>query len=118
MVTKIQIPGVKWDKASGTPVKTTHTITHTDNGTESTHHIRRIAVTRNGCNETGHQYVDCPHRRTAPLFPQQTTHINTWAKILINGQRTKQQDEEKRERREEKGAPLDAHKTDAKNTRK
>ena len=73
-------------------------------------------ITCYGCNETGHQYGDCPHRRTVPLSPQQTTHTNSWAKILINGPRTEQQDEEKRERREEKGAPLDAHKTDTKKT--
>ena len=75
-------------------------------------------ITCYGYNETGHQYGDCPHRRTTPLSPQQTTHANSWAKILINGPRTKQQDEEKRERREEKGAPLDAHKTDTKKHQK
>ena len=43
MVTKIQIPGIKWDTNSRTPTKTTHIIAHADSGTESTFHIRWTA---------------------------------------------------------------------------
>ena len=41
--------------------------------------------------------------------PQQPSHTDSWAQNLVNGPRTKRQDEEERERREERGGPLDAH---------
>jgi hypothetical protein len=64
-------------------------------------------ITCYGCNEAGHQYGECPHRTAPP--PQQPSHTDSWAQILVNGPRTKRQDEEKRERSEERGGSLDAH---------
>ena len=68
----------------------------------------RQPTTCYGCNEIGHQYGDCPHRKTAAP-PQQPSHTESWAQILVNGPRTKRQDEEKRDRREERGGPFDVH---------
>jgi hypothetical protein len=45
-------------------------------------------ITCYGCNETGHQYGECPHRRTARSL-QQPPHTDSWAQILVNGPRTK-----------------------------
>ena len=48
-----------------------------------------------------------PQKDNSPA--QQPSHIDSWAQILVIGPRTKQQDEEKRERREERGGPFDTH---------
>jgi hypothetical protein len=43
-----------------------------------------------GCSETGHQYRECPYRRTAPP-PQKTPQTDTWVQILANGSQTNRQ---------------------------
>jgi hypothetical protein len=53
-------------------------------------------ITCYGCNETGHQYGEFPHRRTAPCL-QQPPHTDSRAQILVNVPRRKGQNEEKRE---------------------
>jgi hypothetical protein len=71
-------------------------------------------ITCYGRNETAHQYGECPHRRTSPSL-QQPPHTDSWTQILVNGPRTKRQNEEKRKSREERGGPLNTNKnTDTK----
>jgi hypothetical protein len=65
-------------------------------------------ITCYGCNETGHQYGECPHRRTEPSL-RQPPHTDPWAQILVNGPRTKRQNEEKRESTEDRGGPLNTN---------
>jgi len=48
-------------------------------------------ITCYGCNEAGHQYGECPTEGQQPHPPQQPSHTDSWAQILINGPRTKRQ---------------------------
>jgi len=50
-----------------------------------------------------------PPQKDSTHPPQQPSHTDSWTQVLVNGQMTKRQDEEKRERREERGGPFDAH---------
>jgi hypothetical protein len=62
-----------------------------------------------GCNEAGHQYGACPHRKTATPPPQQSSQNDSWAQVVAKGSRATRQDEGPRERGEERGGPFDAH---------
>jgi len=52
-------------------------------------------ITFYGCNEQGHQYQDCPIRKsTGP--PQSETTTNTWANIVAQGHTVKRPDAKNR----------------------
>jgi hypothetical protein len=59
-----------------------------------------------GCSETGHQYGECPYRRTAPP-PRKTPQTDTWAQILANGSQTNRQKMGIYENRDEREDPFD-----------
>jgi hypothetical protein len=54
-----------------------------------------------GCNEAGHQYGDCPHRRSAAP-PQQSSELDSWAQVVVKGPRMSRQNEELRKEGEER----------------
>ena len=60
-----------------------------------------------GCNEAGHQYGACPHRRTVAPPSRQPSQTDSWAKVLVRAPKTTRQDEKPREREEESGGPSD-----------
>jgi len=71
-----------------------------------------------GCSEIGHQYGECPYRRTAPL-PRKIPQTDTWAQILANGSQTKRQQVGSHENRDGREDPFDnTNTTDSNNKQK
>jgi hypothetical protein len=50
---------------------------------------QRVLITYEGqtttcvCNEAGHQYGECPHRKT--VAPQKPANIESWVQVVVNG---------------------------------
>jgi hypothetical protein len=100
---------------SRAPIKTAYTIAHDDSRAEGTNYIEGQLITCYGCNEAGHQYGECPHRR--PAAPrQESSQLDSWAQVVVKGPRISRQDEELHKGGEGRGGPFDADRNTDTNT--